>query len=171
MVITLNLEIAILFIYLGSKIRESSDLIILSVILAFFHCFTATLGFFIGNVLNNNFGESARYISAIILVIVGLRIAIKSSEHASQSLSQTSIYLILLGAGLEDLVGGVSVGVGAFGGSLALLNAMFFAISIPFNLLAYKICKNIMRKIKFSADSVTGVLLIAIGILSALNIV
>ena len=65
----------------------------------------------------------------------------------------------------------MSVGVGSFGGSLILLNILFIAISIPFNLLAYKICKNIMRKIRFSADTITGILLIGIGILSIFDVI
>jgi len=171
LVLTLNLEIAILFLYLSGRIREKSDLILLAVFLAFFHCFAATAGFYIGNILNSNFGESARYISAIILILVGLRITIKSAKNTYKSISQSSVYLILLGAGIEDFVGGMSVGVGAFGGSLVLLNILFFSISIPFNILAYKICKNIMRKIRFSADTVTGILLIGIGILSIFDVI
>ena len=103
LVLTLNLEIAILFLYIGGRIREKSDLILLAVFLAFFHCFAATFGFFIGNILNNNFGEAARYISAVILILVGLRITIKSADNTYKSISQSSIYLILLGAGIGIL--------------------------------------------------------------------
>ena len=168
LVAALNLEIAILSMNLGTRIKSPSTLLIFAIIFALFHCLVSCAGFLIGNALNNLVGTLSRYIGSGILVGVGFEMARKSFINPCSSLSQTNIFLILFGAGIEDLAGGVSAGT--LGGEIILLILLFLAVSIPMNLLAFRLGRVVMKHIDFPMDLVTGLLLIAMGILSAFGI-
>lgn len=170
LVAVLNLEIAILSVDLGTRIKAPADRLFLALIFALMHCAISLLGFVLGSVLNGLVGEVSRYISSAILIGVGYKITKTSSEQMGGNLSQTNILLILLGAGIEDLVGAFSVGVGTFGGSVCLMLLLFFAISVPVNLLAFWFGGKLGKLFGFSVDLVTGILLIVVGILSAFGV-
>lgn len=168
LVATLNLEIAILSMNIGAKIKKMATLLIFAVIFALLHSLISCAGFLIGNALNSLVGTLSRYIGSVILIGVGFRLARKSVTNPCLGISQTNIFLVLLGAGIEDFAGGVSVGT--FGGDISVLILLFFAVSIPMNLLAFKIGSVVIKHIDFSMDLVTGLLLIALGVLSAFGI-
>ena len=170
LVAVLNLEIAILSVGLGTRVKSLTDRLFLVLCFALLHCVISLLGFVLGNALNGLVGEVSRYISSAILIGVGYRIAKTSSKQRSGNLSQANILLVLLGAGIEDLVGAFSVGVGAFGGSVSVLMLLFFAISVPVNLLALWFGGRLGKLFGFSVDLVTGILLIIVGIMSAFGI-
>ena len=169
LVAALNLEIAILSINLGTRIKRPATLLILSIIFALFHCLLSCAGLVIGNALSNLIGTLSRYIGCAILVGVGFEMARKAVVNPCSGLSQANIFLVLFGAGIEDLAGGVSVGT--FGGSIFLLIVLFFIVSVPINLLAFRIGSAVTKHFNFSMDLITGLLLIAIGVLSAFGVV
>jgi len=142
--------------------------LIFAVIFALLHSFISCAGFLIGNALNSLVGTLSRYLGSAILMGVGLRLAKKSVANPCSGISQANIFLVLLGAGTEDFAGGVSVGT--FGGDISVLILLFFAVSIPMNLLAFRIGSVVIKHIDFSMDLVTGLLLIALGVLSAFGI-
>jgi len=84
-------------------------------------------------------------------------------------LSQANIFLVLFGVGVEDFAGGVSVDT--FGRDITQLILLFFAVSVPMNLLAFRIGRIIIKHFAFPMDLVTGLLLIAIGTLSAFGVI
>jgi len=168
LVATLNLEIAILSMNIGTRIKKYAALLILAIIFALLHSLISCAGFLIGNALNSLVGTLSRYIGSAILIGVGLRLARKSAANPCSGLSQANIFLVLLGAGIEDLAGGVSIGT--FGGDITLLILLFFVVSIPMNLLAFRIGSAVIKHIDLSMDLVTGLLLIALGIMSAFGI-
>ncbi len=170
LVTTLNLEIAILSVDLGARVYTATDRVLLVLIFALLHCAVSLAGFLLGSALNEIAGSVSRYISAAILIGVGWRIVQKSLSHPSGSLSQTNIFLILLGAGIEDLAGGVSVGTGTFGGNAPLLLLLFIVISMPVNLLAMALGGRLVKHSGLSVDFVTGLLLISVGILSVFGV-
>ncbi len=170
LVAVLNLEIAILSVNLGTRVKAFADRLFLALIFALLHCAVSLLGFAVGSVLNGLVGAVSRYISSAILICVGYKIAKTSSEKTGGNLSQANILLVLLGAGIEDLVGAFSVGVGTFGGSASLLLLLFFAISVPVNLLAFWFGGKLVKRFGFSVDLVTGILLVVVGILSAFGV-
>ncbi len=168
LVATLNLEIAILSMNIGARIKKITTLLIFAVIFASLHSLISCAGFLIGNALSSLVGTLSRYIGSAILIGVGLRLARKSIANPCSGISQANIFLVLLGAGIEDFAGGVSLGT--FGGNLSLLILLFFAVSIPMNLLSFKIGSAVIKHIDLSMDLVTGLLLIALGGLSAFGI-
>lgn len=170
LVAVLNLEIAILSVDLGTRVSSPADRLFLTFVFALMHCVVSLLGFVLGSALNGLVGEVSRYISSAILIGVGYRIAKASSKQVGGNLSQTNILLILLGAGIEDLVGAFSVGVGTFGGSVSLMLLLFFVISVPVNLFAFWFGGKLGKRFGFSVDLVTGILLIVVGILSAFGV-
>ena len=169
LVAALNLEIAVLSMNIGAKIKKSSALLILAIIFASFHCLFSCAGLTIGNALSNFVGALGRYIGCIILVVVGSEMARKAFVNPCSDLTQSNIFLVLFGAGTEDLAGGIIVGT--FGGNIFLLIALFFIVSIPINLLAFRIGNAVIKHFNFSMDLITGLLLIAIGLLSAFGVV
>ncbi len=164
--VTLNLEIAIVCLNLGAQVHEKRKMLWLTVFFAVMHVIVASAGYFVGDLLSGFFGTLSKYLSTALLVGVGLRILIASFTGENKSLSQTNTLLILLGAAIEDFAAGVSVGLGTFGGALLKLILLLFAVSIPINLLALKIGRSLKRRINKSMDYITGLLLIAIGILN-----
>jgi len=171
LVITLNLEIAIVSMNMGSYLRKPASLMLLAVSFALFHCFFSLAGFTVGSAMNSLFGTVGRYISSAVLTAVGIRILIASFVSKNGGLGEADLLLILFGAGVEDFAGGVSVGTGAFGGGAAKLALAFLALSIPMNLAAFLTGRVISKKLNISADFVSGLLLVCIGILSAFNII
>ncbi len=165
LVAALNLEVAVLSMNIGTRIKRPSTLLILAIIFALFHCLVSCAGLIIGSALSNLVGTLSRYIGSAILVGVRFEMARKSLANPCSGLSQSNIFLVLFGAGIEDLAGGVSVGT--LGGSATLFIILFFAVSVPINLLAFKIGSAVIKHYNFSMDLITGLLLIAIGILSA----
>ena len=169
LVAALNLEVAILSINLGAKIKRTTALLILAVSFALFHCLFSCSGFLIGSALSNLAGTFSRYIGGAILVGVGLEMVRKSFATPCSSLTQANIFLVLFGAGIEDFAGGISAG--AFAGSISLLILLFILVSVPINLLAFWLGRTVMRQLDLPIDFVTGLLLIAIGTLSASGII
>ena len=168
LVAALNLEIAVLSMSLGAGIKKTSSLIIMSLIFALLHSLIACAGFLMGNALNCLVGTLSRYVGSAILVGVGFKIARSSFVNPCSGLSQANIFLVLFGAGIEDLAGGVSVG--ALRGEITLFIFLFFAVSIPMNLLAFRLGRTLLKHIDFPMELLTGLLLIALGILSAFGI-
>ena len=168
LVAALNLEIAVLSMNIGARIKKPATLLILAIIFALFHCLVSCSGLIIGNALSNFVGALSRYIGCVILVGVGFEMARKAFVKPCSGLSQTNIFLVLFGAGIEDLAGGISVGT--FGGNIFLLIVLFFIVSIPINLLAFRIGSTVIKHFNFSMDLITGLLLIAIGLLSAFGV-
>lgn len=171
LIVTLNLEIAIVSMNIGTQLGKVSSMIILTVIFAFFHCLASFAGFIIGNALSGLFGTVSRYVSSAILAFVGCMLLKTSLDEPESGISDTNILLIFLGAGIEDFAGGVSVGVDASGGSAALFMLLFFILSIPLNLLAFGFGKALKKHIEVSINLITGLLLISLGILSAFRVI
>lgn len=171
LVITLNLEIAILSLNFGTKIKRPLVLLIMSVVFAFFHCVFSLAGFVVGSAMSDLFGTVSRYLSSAVLIGVGIKILIASLNQNSLGLSEADIMLIFFGAGVEDFAGGVSVGTGAFGGNALFLTAAFFAISVPMNFIAFELGGALSKNVGIPADFVSGLMLISIGILSAFGLI
>ncbi|MFB0919920.1 MAG: hypothetical protein QMB62_03415, partial [Oscillospiraceae bacterium] len=95
----------------------------------------------------------------------------KALGHPKESFSPADITLILLGAGIEDIVGAFSVGTGTFGGRMYLMILLFFAVSVPMNLLAFRLGNKLGRLPGLPVNMVTGILLILMGILSVFEII
>lgn len=169
LVATLNLEIAVLSMSLGAGIKKTAALLIMAIFFALLHSLIGCAGFLIGNALNCLVGTLSRYVGSAILVGVGLKIARSSFVNPCSVLSQANIFLVLFGAGIEDLAGGVSVGT--LGGEITLFILLFFTVSIPMNILAFWLGRTLLRHIDFPLELLTGLLLIALGILSAFGVV
>lgn len=168
LVVALNLEISILAVNLGSRVRKPEDKFLLALIFALFHCAVTLSGFALGSALSSLVGTVSRYIGAFVLIFVGARIALKSCKSCSSALSASNTLLILFGAGTEDLATGV--GLGTFGGSAAILVLLFFLISVPMNLVALRIGRDFSKSFSLPVDLVTGLLLIGLGLLSVFGI-
>jgi len=171
LVVTLNLEISILSVELGTRVREQSDRALLTLAFALLHCAASLIGFLLGAALNSFMGVVSRYVSSVILIGVGLRIVGKAFEHHKGSFSPSDITLILVGAGIEDIVGAFSVGTGTFGGRMCLMILLFFAVSVPMNLMAFWLGSRLKRLPGLPVNVVTGVLLIFMGVLSVFGII
>jgi len=171
LVVTLNLEISILSVELGTRVREQSDRALLTLAFAFLHCAASLIGFLLGAALNSFIGVVSRYLSSVILIGVGSRILVKALEHHKGSFSPADITLILVGAGIEDIVGAFSVGTGTFGGRMCLMILLFFAVSVPMNLMAFRLGDKLERLPDLPVNMVTGVLLVFMGVLSVFGII
>ena len=165
--VTLNLDISIVSLNIGTRIRRIADLPILAFILASLQSAIPLAGYFIGNTLSNHLGSISRYFGSIILVATGYKILKESTKKNNGSLNQMNIFLFFIGTGLEDLIAGVSFGT--FGGKIIYFFILFFAISYFMNFLALKIGIAIKRHINLSMDLFTGILLIIFGIISTLT--
>lgn len=164
--LTLNLEIAIVCLNIGATVKQKNKMLMLSAFFALLHVMAAALGYAVGDLLNSFFGMLSKYLSTALLVGVGLKILITSVSGANKSLSQTNTLLILMGAAIEDLAAGVSLGLGTFGGEILLLLLLLVVVSIPANMLALRLGRGLKRRINNSMDYITGLLLIALGILN-----
>ena len=168
LVVALNLEISILAVNLGSMVKKPGEKLLLALIFALFHCAVTLSGFALGSALSSLVGTVSRYVGSFVLILDGARISLKSCKSCSGSLSASSTLLILFGAGTEDLAAGV--GLGTFGGSFVILVILFFLISVPMNLLAFRIGRDFSKSFSLPVDLVTGLLLIGLGLLSVFGI-
>lgn len=168
LVVALNLEISILAVNLGTRIRKPEDKLLLALIFALFHCAVTLSGFALGSALSSLVGTVGRYIGSFVLILVGGRLTFKSRKSCGAMLSASNTLLILFGAGMEDLAAGI--GLGAFGGNASILVLLFFLISVPMNMLAFRVGRDFSKSFTLPVDLITGLLLIGIGLLSVFGI-
>ena len=159
----LNLDIMIVSINMGTRLKKYSEIPALALIISLLQSFIPVIGYLMGNVLNKSFGPISKYIGSIILIATGIKIILDAIKEPGGKGIQTDFYFAFLGAGIEDLMSGVSLG--SIGEKITLFMFIFFLVAFIMNFVALRIGAALRRHINFSMDFITGICLVVLGLL------
>lgn len=105
------------------------DMILLSIIVSFYHFFMPLLGVLLGNFINNNFIVNVNLLVCFIFVIIGIEMIISSIKNESISVLVSFVSFLLFG--LSVSLDSFTTGIG-----LRFINNNYLQVSFTFALVS-----------------------------------
>lgn len=157
----LNLDVFAASLYFGTTLSRNQIIPPITGVLATLQCLVFALGYAVGAMLGSFLGPVNHLVGAGILLLVGGKMLMKTS-YRSLRFGDHNIALVYLGTATDTLMAGVSVG--AIGTSLLVFLPIHFIVSSFSNFTALNLGKWLRRHIRFPVDTMTGIVMIALGI-------
>jgi putative Mn2+ efflux pump MntP len=147
-----------------------------AVVFGLFEAGMPIVGLLIGHGVEHSFGRTTRYVGGALLVAAGLwilweaRHAVEGDERTPQPGQQPMMRLVLtaLGLSIDNLV--VGFGLGVTKTPLALALIVFAVVSVGLSLAGLEVGRRLGARLQRRSDELAAVVLIAVGILVAANV-
>lgn len=166
--VALNLDMFGVSLLIGTMISRAKIILPMSMIVAFFLTLMPLTGYGIGNAIGKLIGPVSSYIGAGLLIIVGIELIREAYFSSISLLNSSNLILLYLGAGLDELTAGASLGMQS--SRILLFLALFYCSAFVINFIAFHLGKMLRKYINFPIGYFAGVILIGMGIVNFLHL-
>lgn len=167
--VLLNLDLFFASLSWGTRIKRKSEIQAVTMIITLIQSILPLIGLYASKYLGPVLGEGGSNLGAVILIITGCKILRQTIKHPHKQLSRNNILLIYVGAGIEGLFAGVSLG--ALKANILLFMPIFVLITYLVNFAALRIGSTIRKFVNISIDSLVGIIIIVLGVLNLLDVI